>query len=302
MFLVIRRGFTLVEFLVVLAIISILLGLLLPAIQAAREASRNTQCQNNLKQIGLALINYEAAHRTFPAGASGVDRSTWFPAILPYVEQSNLYTSYNFSLSHLSDENKNIVQTPISVMRCPSDRGDISKISNNYPIFVASYFPSSGIAPELIEFLITKKQLNTSEYKTVFSRVNEFTWKSTRMSEITDGLSHTILIGEVHDLSLVNLRRHKIHQDPYFDLAGSPYDPKSVFILHGAVHPSLNWPGPEFNITNGNGGDAEFFSQHSTGIMNFVLADGSVQSYSPSSFSLPSLVKKLSISDGQYQD
>ena len=84
----VRRGFTLVELLVVIAIIGILVALLLPAIQAAREAARRSQCMNNLKQIGIALQNYVSVHKTLPVGASLQEGSTWSAYILPYMEES----------------------------------------------------------------------------------------------------------------------------------------------------------------------------------------------------------------------
>ena len=95
------RGFTLVELLVVITIIGILIALLLPAVQAAREAARKMQCSNNLKQIGLAMHNYHTAIGTFPPGeiAVGINLATnytnWAIAILPYMELQNLYSQYN---------------------------------------------------------------------------------------------------------------------------------------------------------------------------------------------------------------
>ncbi len=98
-----RRGFTLVELLVVIAIIGILVGLLLPAVQAAREAARRMSCSNNLKQMGLALHNYESTFRKLPPGAYGAsqlrgepsgeddDGFGWMVSILPYIEQQPLY-------------------------------------------------------------------------------------------------------------------------------------------------------------------------------------------------------------------
>src|SRR5688572_28592874 len=94
-----RSGFTLVELLVVIAIIGILIALLLPAVQAAREAARRTQCSNNLKQIGLGLQNYHSAHKSFPPG--GVLRNnqghSWWLLICPYVEETSIYQRFQLN-------------------------------------------------------------------------------------------------------------------------------------------------------------------------------------------------------------
>src|SRR5579859_7799924 len=97
-----KRGFTLIELLVVIAIIGLLIGLLLPAVQAAREAARRAQCINNVKQIGLAMHNYESSQRVFPSGALPPPQTgwtwghSWSVAILPYTEQNNIYQQFDF--------------------------------------------------------------------------------------------------------------------------------------------------------------------------------------------------------------
>lgn len=128
-----RSAFTLVELLVVIAIIGILVGLLLPAVQAAREAARRMQCSNNLKQMGLALHNYESASKRFPPSAvidfsvtSTANNGSWgvHGRILPFLEQGNLYNEVD--LTSAWDNQLSIDQLKLAVYSCPSDaKGDI---------------------------------------------------------------------------------------------------------------------------------------------------------------------------------
>ena len=133
-----RGGFTLVELLVVIAIIGILVGLLLPAVQAAREAARRMQCANNLKQIGLALHNYEGAHKRFAPGFISQVTGTWsgvgndpvpeagpgwsvFAMILPNMELASLHQSIQFGVPITAPENQVARSTRVSSYQCPSD-------------------------------------------------------------------------------------------------------------------------------------------------------------------------------------
>ncbi len=127
-----RRGYSLIEFLVVLAVISMLLSLLLPAMNGAREAARRSQCANNLKQIGLALNNYHEAANAFPPGwvslrspGTGADAGPgwgWLPMMFPMVEQRGVYDTINFSLPIEVPANAKPRVTPINSLTCPSDR------------------------------------------------------------------------------------------------------------------------------------------------------------------------------------
>src|SRR5215217_947993 len=170
-----RRGFTLIELLVVIAIIAILIALLLPAVQAAREAARQAQCRNNLKQIGLAILNYESAQGSLPMGAilynagdadancggapgpngTGSPRDfTMLTMILPYMEQTAVYNAVNFQLRADGIYNQGVnagaanstgLLSTISGYICPTDNLRTEKLGPG-PIAYAqtSYFPSGG--------------------------------------------------------------------------------------------------------------------------------------------------------------
>lgn len=118
-----RRAFTLVELLVVIAIIGILVALLLPAIQAAREAARRSQCINNLKQFGLALQNYHSANKSFPVGGDMITATDVFTnanaALLPYFEEAALHSLYDAKKPWESQQ-AGVARAPISVFKCPS--------------------------------------------------------------------------------------------------------------------------------------------------------------------------------------
>ena len=122
-----RRGFTIVELLVVLAIIAILIGLLLPAVQAVREAARRMQCQNNLHQIGIGLHNYHAAFRKFPPGGlevrpqvPGGKQLAWSAFVLPFLEQSAAYVHVDFDFAFDHPVNAEAAAIPIEIYLCPS--------------------------------------------------------------------------------------------------------------------------------------------------------------------------------------
>ena len=113
-------AFTLVELLVVMAIIGGLVGLLLPAVQSARESARRLQCSNHLKQIGLGLHNYESTYKKFPVGSIESNFISSFTAILPHLEQGNRYALYNFSRYYTDPDNAALSAHTIATYLCPS--------------------------------------------------------------------------------------------------------------------------------------------------------------------------------------
>lgn len=133
-----REAFTLIELLVVISIIGVIVGLLVPAVQAAREAARRMRCQSNLKQLGLAAINFESAHRRFPSGGWGFQwqgfadvrthagqPGSWTFSLLPFVEQDPLYRlgSLSSSASQRDRELRQRVGSAVPIYNCPSRRG-----------------------------------------------------------------------------------------------------------------------------------------------------------------------------------
>jgi prepilin-type N-terminal cleavage/methylation domain-containing protein len=119
-----RRGFTLIELLVVIAVIAVLLGLLLPAVQMAREAARRTQCVNNLKQLALATHNYERTWESYPQGVQytfNLTTASHWVAQFPFYEQQPLFNAINFDWHIVSAANTTVVGVQLPVLMCPSD-------------------------------------------------------------------------------------------------------------------------------------------------------------------------------------
>jgi prepilin-type N-terminal cleavage/methylation domain-containing protein len=193
-----RRAFTLVELLVVIAIIGVLVALLLPAVQAAREAARRSQCANNLRQMGIAMHNYHDTFLKLPFGWS--DRGAgWSTMILPYIEQKPLWDTLGFAEADNWDSantpNQRACATYITTYRCPS-MGVIPKHITNQSIpdrVPASYRGVASSTADSDDQSTSKvgRSLELKDLEGVF-----FGCSQIRMAEIADGTSNTFMIGE----------------------------------------------------------------------------------------------------------
>lgn len=198
------RGFTLVELLVVIAIIGILIGMLLPAVQMVREAARRTACANNLKQLGLALQNYECAFRKFPPGArygGDVMKYVGGPAeilLLPYIDQANVESITDPRLPWYAQPAK-AAKTVVPPFQCPSDqapRNQVWTLMTGLPFAVGDTFAPTSYALNIgfNDSLAFGRNLGPrplTSYSGAFA--NEF---GATFAEISDGSSNTIAMGE----------------------------------------------------------------------------------------------------------
>jgi len=199
-----RNGFTLIELLVVIAIIAILMSLMLPAVQQAREAARRSQCVNNLKQIGLAMHNYHDAHSVLPPGNRSTLYGTWGLSLLPYLEMTALYNTWDFNQgavgrTYTTAPNTTVSQTRISAYTCPTDISRTNVTSATAPViphhnYVANY-GNSTISQDTSFWGVDYKGSPFGNIQV--DAAGRPLRGCVRLSLITDGLSNTLMVSEI---------------------------------------------------------------------------------------------------------
>jgi prepilin-type N-terminal cleavage/methylation domain-containing protein/prepilin-type processing-associated H-X9-DG protein len=194
-----RSAFTLIELLVVIAIIAVLIGLLLPAIQKVREAANRMSCSNNLKQVGLACLNYESTYHGLPPRCNvQVPYRGWGPCLLPYIEQDNVAAQYNYNLNFYDPANGFAISTPIKGFTCPSapsGRTDVIVDVNGNPTGTTGaegdYFAPNSVAA--FWWPNPQQTLAADEVQAAAMTHNI----PQPLALITDGTSNTLLISEL---------------------------------------------------------------------------------------------------------
>ena len=288
-------GFTLVELLVVIAIIGILIALLLPAVQAAREAARRMQCSNNLKQITLGILNYENQLGAFPPVRAGCDGdcagtqcspaglfgdgsphtagTSFFVPILPFMEKQNLYDRFDLAngiwIKHDDSwipNNRDGIATVVPDYRCPSDTSEPTILDTegwfpNYPnvvMAIGSYAGSAGTnGPSYGADCVNVKTNNNG----VFGRYR----LGVAARDVSDGLSNTMFVGEVVD-------GHIADSWNIWSYTG-----RHQHSMRSTENPLNTWPGEPFCFSHaGYCANAAFASRHPGGA-NFSFGDGRVQ-------------------------
>jgi prepilin-type N-terminal cleavage/methylation domain-containing protein/prepilin-type processing-associated H-X9-DG protein len=288
-----KGGFTLVELLVVITIIGILIALLLPAVQAAREAARSMQCSNNLKQLGLALHNYHDKWQQFPLGAAHWLDTDWtsftkdahgsfLVALLPYIEQQSLYDHCDFST--LTDYNSKVGttyvhETWIQTFLCPSDvakywggnkyywsEGNSTqnqkRATTNYSGSMGSQLFDTGGYFGNAFGTGTAYHGDSIARGTISGVFSHLAWGAA-FFEITDGTSNTIALGEIRPACSWHARDGWMHVNALWNATSSPINSKAC-CASGESDDTQNWSCEQ-----------AFRSTHPGGC-NFVFCDGSI--------------------------
>lgn len=282
------RGFTLVELLVVIAIIGILVALLLPAVQAAREAARRAQCQNNLKQIGLSLLNYHDAEGRLPAGAQDCCRNIpghiWATAVFPYMEEQSLHDALDFTLPFRHPTNRVVIEdTIVNGFICPSSQRASNPVFNdrfardNPTVamgiwYTASIGPTSpdrctqcpeGEQPSAENYCCQGRNFGTPPDGRTVGLFGRHAQPKITLAKVIDGTSHTIMVGETLP-----------EECNFFSLFATNFALTSTTIPINFRR--NNTMGDDYALNQGWFDISGYKSEHPGGA-HVVMADGSVQ-------------------------
>ena len=289
-----RRAFTLIEILVVIAIVAVLIGLLLPAMQKVRAAAARASCQNNLKQIAIAVNNYEQNYKELPLtyvdATSGPPGHSWLIFTMPYLEQGNLANGYDMTVEWYKPPNRAIVANQIKVLQCPATpiqnrmEDKPEKSPPNKTGACTDYFPPTGVSPDINLSLPPGQQFApTADLRGVICWYDPVVNPANLVAYITDGLSNTILMAECAG-------REDVWRGRVMTPVNYTSSPK-VRARGGAwattdnaysIGQRVSWdpafgpiPGP-IQINNSNEWGHCYYSFHDGGA-NFAFADGSVR-------------------------
>jgi prepilin-type N-terminal cleavage/methylation domain-containing protein len=293
-----RKGFTLVELLVVIAIIGVLVALLLPAVQAARESGRRTQCGNNLKQIGLGILSFENANRTLPPG--GVTKGpccatnsglSWPLCILPYADEQSLFDQYRQDLFNEDPLNQPVVQTLVATHACPSDPntrfidlpasgpGNVAGMKYRQSSYRGSTGYSDGIAPSMWWDGPNAGEIPNMKWRGALHATGYMKLEPVQIAQIRDGTSKTLLVGEAQNVSR-RVGTTNTSRNTFWGYSYTAYNKSMVFTQTRTLLGDYDTCVAVGGVAAADPCKRGWGSQHAGGITQFVLCDGSVHTIS----------------------